>query len=49
MKVLTYCRPSCAPRGDKTKPSTMCYYLEPVKREMSKPMANGTSCPRQAC
>ena len=28
-------------RGDVTKPNTMCYYLEPVKREMSTPMVGG--------
>jgi hypothetical protein len=27
--------------GDKTKPSSMCYYLLPVKRQVSQPMANG--------
>jgi hypothetical protein len=32
---------ACLVRGDVTKPASMCYYLEPVKRDMSQPMANG--------
>ena len=28
-------------RGDATKPNSMCYYIEPVKRDFSTPVANG--------